>query len=73
MIGHELLHGFDDSGSRFDAQGRLNMWWTPDDRKEFEARADRLVAQAGGIRGAARVSSSTAASRSAKTSATPAA
>jgi putative endopeptidase len=47
VIGHELLHGFDDSGSRFDAQGRLNMWWTADDRKEFEARADKLVAQAG--------------------------
>jgi putative endopeptidase len=47
VIGHELLHGFDDSGSRFDAQGRLNMWWTAEDRKEFEARADKLVAQAG--------------------------
>lgn len=47
VIGHELLHGFDDSGSRFDAQGRLNMWWTPEDRKEFDARADKLVAQAG--------------------------
>ena len=46
VIGHELLHGFDDSGSRFDAQGRLNLWWTPGDRKEFEARADRLVTQA---------------------------
>ena len=47
VIGHELLHGFDDSGSRFDAEGRLNMWWTPEDRKEFDARADKLVAQAG--------------------------
>lgn len=47
VIGHELLHGFDDSGSRFDAQGRLNMWWTPEDRKEFDARADKLVTQAG--------------------------
>jgi putative endopeptidase len=47
VIGHELLHGFDDSGSRFDAQGRLNMWWTPADRKEFDARADKLIAQAG--------------------------
>ena len=47
VIGHELLHGFDDSGSRFDAQGRLNMWWTAEDRKEFDARADKLVAQAG--------------------------
>ena len=46
VIGHELLHGFDDSGSRFDAQGRLNMWWTPEDRKQFDARADKLVVQA---------------------------
>jgi len=47
VIGHELLHGFDDSGSRFDAQGRLRMWWTEEDRKAFDARAKRLVEQAG--------------------------
>lgn len=47
VIGHELLHGFDDSGSRFDAQGRLNMWWTAKDRMAFDARAEKLVAQAG--------------------------
>ena len=46
VIGHELMHGFDDAGSRFDAQGRLKMWWTANDRKEFDLRADRLVAQA---------------------------
>jgi putative endopeptidase len=47
VIGHELLHGFDDSGSRYDASGELRMWWTPDDRKAFDARAQRLVDQAG--------------------------
>jgi putative endopeptidase len=47
VIGHELLHGFDDQGSRFDAQGRLRMWWTPEDRERFDARAQRLVDQAG--------------------------
>lgn len=46
VIGHELLHGFDDSGSRFDAQGRLKMWWTPTDRQEFDKRTERLVTQA---------------------------
>jgi len=47
VIGHELMHGFDDAGSRFDSQGRLRMWWTADDRKAFDGRAQRLVDQAG--------------------------
>lgn len=47
VIGHELLHGFDDSGSRFDSEGQLRMWWTEQDRKEFDARAQKLVDQAG--------------------------
>jgi putative endopeptidase len=47
VIGHELMHGFDDAGSRFDAGGRLRMWWTDDDRKAFDARAQKLVDQAG--------------------------
>ncbi len=47
VIGHELLHGFDDQGSRFDSQGRLRMWWTAEDRERFDARAQRLVDQAG--------------------------
>jgi putative endopeptidase len=46
VIGHELLHGFDDQGSRFDAQGRLRMWWTAEDRQRFDERAQRLVDQA---------------------------
>ncbi len=45
VIGHELSHGFDDSGSRFDGDGNLNNWWTPEDRAEFEARARQLVEQ----------------------------
>ncbi len=39
VIGHEMGHGFDDQGSKFDALGNLTSWWTPDDRKKFEERA----------------------------------
>lgn len=45
IIGHEITHGFDDSGSKFDGEGNLKDWWTADDRKQFEALADKLVAQ----------------------------
>lgn len=45
VIGHELTHGFDDQGRKFDAEGKLNDWWTPDDAKTFEARAKVLSAQ----------------------------
>ena len=38
-IGHEITHGFDDSGSQFDGQGNLRDWWTKDDRKNFDERA----------------------------------
>jgi endothelin-converting enzyme/putative endopeptidase len=38
VIGHELTHGFDDEGGRFDAKGNLNNWWTEQDYKEFEKR-----------------------------------
>ncbi len=38
VIGHELTHGFDDQGSKFDAEGNLKNWWTDADRKEFEQR-----------------------------------
>ena len=38
-IGHEITHGFDDSGRQFDAKGNLTDWWTADDAKKFEARA----------------------------------
>ena len=45
VIGHEMSHGFDDSGSRFDAAGNLKEWWTPDDRKSYESRQDLVVKQ----------------------------
>ena len=43
VVGHELTHGFDDSGRQFDPQGNLRDWWTPEDAKEFEKRADCFV------------------------------
>jgi putative endopeptidase len=45
VIGHEISHGFDDSGSRFDSEGNLKMWWTDADRKKFEERANCVVDQ----------------------------
>jgi putative endopeptidase len=47
VIGHELLHGYDDQGSKFDADGNYRMWWTAEDRARFEERAQKLVDQAG--------------------------
>jgi endothelin-converting enzyme/putative endopeptidase len=44
-IGHELTHGFDDQGRRFDAQGNLKDWWTKQDDINFNARAQCLVDQ----------------------------
>ena len=38
VIGHEISHGFDDQGAKFDADGRLKDWWTPEDEKRFEAK-----------------------------------
>jgi len=45
VIGHEITHGFDDMGRRFDATGQLRDWWTDEDRNEFTRRADVIVAQ----------------------------
>ena len=45
VIGHEIGHGFDDQGSRYDGAGNLVDWWTPDDRAEFDRRAQALIAQ----------------------------
>jgi putative endopeptidase len=45
VIGHEIGHGFDDSGSTFDGDGVLRNWWTDVDREEFENRTERLVQQ----------------------------
>jgi endothelin-converting enzyme/putative endopeptidase len=43
VIGHELTHGFDDQGRKFDAQGNLRDWWTEQDGKEFEKRASCIA------------------------------
>ena len=45
VIGHEISHGFDDQGSRFDGAGMLRDWWSKGDRRSFEAIGNRLVAQ----------------------------
>jgi putative endopeptidase len=45
VIGHEIGHGFDDQGSKYDGAGRLEDWWTPADRAEFETRTKALIAQ----------------------------
>ena len=45
VIGHEIGHGFDDQGSKYDGDGNLNNWWTDSDRIEFEKRANALIAQ----------------------------
>ena len=47
IIGHELTHGFDDEGRKFDGKGNLSDWWTPEDTKKFEARTDCLVKEYG--------------------------
>jgi len=44
-IGHEITHGFDDEGRKFDARGNLRDWWTPEDEKQFSDRAEALVRQ----------------------------
>ena len=45
VIGHEIGHGFDDQGSRFDGDGKLVDWWTEDDRQRFEQLTGVLVEQ----------------------------
>ncbi|HVJ61119.1 MAG TPA: M13 family metallopeptidase [Tahibacter sp.] len=45
VLGHEIAHGFDDQGSRFDDRGNLRDWWTPAARAAFDARAEVLVTQ----------------------------
>ncbi len=48
VIGHEISHGFDDQGSKFDGKGNLHEWWTADDRKNFTKRGDCVVNQFNG-------------------------
>ena len=45
VIGHEIGHGFDDQGSKYDGDGHLVDWWTDEDRREFTARTTRLIEQ----------------------------
>ncbi|MBQ5520803.1 MAG: peptidase M13 [Aeriscardovia sp.] len=45
VIGHEIGHGFDDQGSCYDGHGRLENWWTDDDRKNFKALTQKLIDQ----------------------------
>jgi predicted metalloendopeptidase len=49
VIGHEIGHGFDDQGRRFDGDGKLRDWWKPDDEAEFQKRAKLLVEQFNGF------------------------
>ena len=51
VIGHEISHGFDDQGSKYDGMGMLRSWWTDTDRKNFEARIGALAAQYDGYEG----------------------
>lgn len=43
VIGHEMTHGFDDSGRHYDKDGNMEEWWTAEDSEKFNARADKLV------------------------------
>ena len=49
VIGHEIGHGFDDQGSKYDGDGNMNDWWTPADQKEFDGRAKMLIEQYNGF------------------------
>lgn len=49
VIGHEIGHGFDDQGSRYDGEGNLVNWWTDDDRARFTERAEALIKQYDGL------------------------
>lgn len=49
IIGHEISHGFDDAGSQFDAKGKLDNWWTPDDLTKFRAKTGCVVKQFDGF------------------------
>lgn len=49
MIGHELTHGFDDQGRKYDAHGELHDWWTAEDAKGFEERAGCIADEYAGF------------------------
>ena len=49
VIGHEISHGFDDQGSQFDATGKLENWWTPEDLTKFQAKTSCVARQFDGF------------------------
>ena len=55
VIGHELTHGFDDQGRKFDPKGNLNDWWTAEDAREFEKRSQCIVDEYDGFTAVAEV------------------
>ena len=50
VIGHEITHGFDDQGSKFDGHGNMKSWWTKDDKRLFEKKAKLLAKQYDGYK-----------------------
>ena len=49
VIGHEISHGFDDQGAQYDAQGKLDSWWTPEDLRKFQSKTGCVVHQFDGF------------------------
>ena len=52
VIGHEMTHGFDDQGSKYDGKGNLRDWWTPADHKAFDARTECIANEYSGFEAA---------------------
>ena len=50
VIGHEMTHGFDDQGSKYNGAGNVKQWWTADDRKNFDARTDCVATEYSGFK-----------------------
>ena len=46
VVGHEMTHGFDDKGRKFNYEGNMVDWWTPEDGTEYEKRVEVMVKQA---------------------------
>src|SRR5262249_45587877 len=52
VIGHELTHGFDDNGAKYDADGNLKNWWAKEDKAKFEEKANSVADQNSTVEGA---------------------